>query len=84
MGARFQKPFGRLLILILILNSFLGLIPAYNMVEAQEQRNRVIIVNAEQPNVWTLEQAHYLLAARRGNLATATRQTYCVGLSITA
>ncbi len=23
---------------------------------------RVIVVNAEQPNVWTLEQAHYLLA----------------------
>jgi hypothetical protein len=27
----------------------------------QAQR-RVIIVNADQPNVWTLEQAHYLLA----------------------
>ena len=25
-------------------------------------QNRVIIVNADQPNIWTLEQAHYLLA----------------------
>ena len=30
--------------------------------QAQDARKRVIIVNAEQPNVWTLEQAHYLLA----------------------
>lgn len=29
--------------------------------EAAAQR-RVIVVNAEQPNLWTLEQAHYLLA----------------------
>lgn len=28
----------------------------------QPRQNRVIIVNAEQPNLWTLEQAHYLLA----------------------
>jgi hypothetical protein len=30
--------------------------------QAQDARKRVIIVNAEQPNIWTLEQAHYLLA----------------------
>ena len=24
--------------------------------------DRVIVINAEQPNLWTLEQAHYLLA----------------------
>jgi hypothetical protein len=30
--------------------------------EAAAQQNRTIIVNADQPNVWTLEQAHYLLA----------------------
>lgn len=29
---------------------------------AAAQRRRAIIINAEQPNVWTLEQAHYLLA----------------------
>jgi hypothetical protein len=28
---------------------------------AQSQR-RVIVVTAEQPNIWTLEQAHYRLA----------------------
>jgi hypothetical protein len=27
-----------------------------------QKPRRAIIVNAEQPNVWTLEQAHYLLA----------------------
>lgn len=31
-------------------------------IEAAAQQKRVIIVNADQPNVWTLEQAHYLLA----------------------
>ena len=30
--------------------------------QAQKTLDRVIIVNADQPNVWTLEQAHYLLA----------------------
>ncbi len=30
--------------------------------KAVAQRRRVIVVNAEQPNLWTLEQAHYLLA----------------------
>ncbi|HEV7858498.1 MAG TPA: hypothetical protein VGO91_07700 [Pyrinomonadaceae bacterium] len=29
---------------------------------ARQSQKRAIIVNAEQPNVWTLEQAHYLLA----------------------
>lgn len=27
-----------------------------------QAQNRVIVINADQPNVWTLEQAHYLLA----------------------
>ncbi len=31
------------------------------VIPAQAQR-RAMVVNAEQPNVWTLEQAHYLLA----------------------
>jgi len=30
--------------------------------QAQNTLDRVIIINAEQPNIWTLEQAHYLLA----------------------
>jgi hypothetical protein len=30
--------------------------------QAQDARKSVIVVNAEQPNIWTLEQAHYLLA----------------------
>src|SRR5437867_1817876 len=28
---------------------------------AQAQKGRPVIINADQPNVWTLEQAHYLL-----------------------
>lgn len=36
-------------------------IPAQAQRQAQAQR-RAIVVSAEQPNVWTLEQAHYLLA----------------------
>src|SRR2546423_6451031 len=27
-----------------------------------QAQNRVIVINADQPNLWTLEQAHYLLA----------------------
>jgi hypothetical protein len=50
---------GRFLTIIFVLNCFLGFSPALMSVRAQR---RVIIVNAEQPNVWTLEQAHYLLA----------------------
>jgi hypothetical protein len=59
MRAQLRKPFGRLLIITLVLNSFAGFGPMATVVQAQD---RVIIVNAEQPNVWTLEQAHYLLA----------------------
>jgi DNA-directed RNA polymerase subunit F len=51
----------RLLIFALVLNGFAGLMPALTPASAQ-QKNRVIVVNADQPNVWTLEQAHYLLA----------------------
>ena len=41
--------------LILLLNC----LPMRTVVQAQ---NRVIVINADQPNIWTLEQAHYLLA----------------------
>lgn len=49
----------RLLLVALTLNMFFGFPSALPVVRAQ---NRVIIINADQPNVWTLEQAHYLLA----------------------
>lgn len=42
----------------LCLSMLLTMLP----VEAAAQQNRIIVVNAEQPNLWTLEQAHYLLA----------------------
>jgi hypothetical protein len=35
---------------------------AQNRQEDEQRHKRAIIINAEQPNVWTLEQAHYLLA----------------------
>ena len=49
----------QILISVLVLNGFVGL--TSTLVEVQAQR-RVIVVNADQPNLWTLEQAHYLLA----------------------
>ena len=66
-------PIGTFLIAALILNGFFGLSPALTSVRAQNQ-NRVIIINADQPNVWTLEQAHYLLAQmHRRNLDLRTK-----------
>jgi hypothetical protein len=52
----------RLLISALILNTLFGFSPMVRPVQANGERDRVIIVNADQPNVWTLEQAHYLLS----------------------
>ena len=49
----------RLLIFLLVVNGFIGVVPSLTPVKAQD---RVIVINADQPNVWTLEQAHYLLA----------------------
>ena len=49
----------RLSIFVLVLNVFLGLIPSLTPLQAQDKR--VVVINADQPNVWTLEQAHYLL-----------------------
>jgi hypothetical protein len=51
--------FCRFLIFVLVVQVFIGLVPSLKPVKAQ---NRVIVINADQPNVWTLEQAHYLLA----------------------
>jgi hypothetical protein len=61
MNSRTRMTLGRFLITVLLLNSLAGFSPALLSVRAQD-KNRVIVINAEQPNVWTLEQAHYLLA----------------------
>src|SRR6266852_3696297 len=58
LAAMFNKKTFRSLIspsltLLLFLN---GLTPS-----AHAQKGRPVIINADQPNVWTLEQAHYLL-----------------------
>ena len=59
MKSRFRRLCGRLLPAVLVINSFVGPAPIAPTARAQD---RVIVVNAEQPNIWTLEQAHYLLA----------------------
>jgi len=56
---RIQALVGQVLLYTLILNSFMGLTGGLSPVSAQR---RIIVVNADQPNLWTLEQAHYLLA----------------------
>jgi len=58
------------LVIALVFNGlFLPRLPM--TVQAQ---HRVIVINAEQPNVWTLEQAHYLLAQmHRRNLDLRTK-----------
>jgi hypothetical protein len=64
---------GRLLTLALTLNAFFGFTPMLPPIHAQN-KDRVIIINADQPNVWTLEQAHYLLAQmHRRNLDLRTK-----------
>jgi hypothetical protein len=55
-----QLRISRLLIALLVLNGFICITPSLTPVQAQQ--NRAIIINADQPNIWTLEQAHYLLA----------------------
>src|SRR5436309_15834566 len=47
----------QLICLSLMLLFFLNGFP----LSVQAQKGRPIIINADQPNVWTLEQAHYLL-----------------------
>ncbi len=66
-------PIGTVLINAFLLNAFFGFSLALTPVQAQNQ-NRVLIINADQPNVWTLEQAHYLLAQmHRRNLDLRTK-----------
>src|SRR5215208_1817564 len=57
--SRLQAVVGQFLLYTLTLNSLIGLAGELSPVRAQR---RVIVVNADQPNLWTLEQAHYLLA----------------------
>jgi hypothetical protein len=59
MKSRLRRLCGRLLLAVFALNVFDGVVPTATTARAQD---RVIVVSAEQPNVWTLEQAHYLLA----------------------
>jgi hypothetical protein len=49
----------KFLIFVFTFNSFFGFTPALREVKAQ---NKPIVVTSDQPNLWTLEQAHYLLA----------------------
>ncbi len=64
---------GKLLLVAITLNGFFGFAPMMSTAHAQNQ-NRVIVINADQPNVWTLEQAHYLLAQmHRRNLDLRTK-----------
>lgn len=59
MKAHVKTIIGKFIIGVLILNGFTGFALLPTQVRAQD---RAIIINADQPNVWTLEQAHYLLA----------------------
>ncbi|HEX8846801.1 MAG TPA: IPT/TIG domain-containing protein [Pyrinomonadaceae bacterium] len=64
---------GKLLLVTITLNGLFGFAPAMSTAHAQN-KNRVIVINADQPNVWTLEQAHYLLAQmHRRNLDLRTK-----------
>lgn len=61
---RIRKSTTRLLLLqclqfALVINCLISFTGSFSHVQAQR---RVIVVNADQPNLWTLEQAHYLLA----------------------
>jgi subtilisin-like proprotein convertase family protein len=67
MTSKSRKLLGRILITILTINGLAVFPPVMMSVSAQQNQqgdhqNRVIVINAEQPNIWTLEQAHYLLA----------------------
>ena len=49
----------QLLFVSLLLSNLLIVFPSANPVFAQKRK--VVTVTADQPNIWTLEQAHYLL-----------------------
>lgn len=72
-GTSLNKIISKSLLLIIFLNTIIGLnltspIRVYG-------QNRPIVITADQPNVWTLEQAHYLLAQlHRRNLDLKARK----------
>jgi hypothetical protein len=59
MKSKSHRCIAHLLLYVISVNVFLLGLGNVSTVEAQR---RIIVVNAEQPNLWTLEQAHYLLA----------------------
>src|ERR1044071_8153266 len=50
------------LIISILLNC--SIVPPVSLTEVKAQE-RIIVITAEQPKAWTLEQAHYLLARMR-------------------
>jgi hypothetical protein len=54
-----QRLVGKFVLVTIGLNVLIGFGGAVTPVNAQK---RAVVINAEQPNIWTLEQAHYLLA----------------------
>lgn len=54
--------FSKAIARFVIVSLSLALLPSGLVTPCQAQEKRVIVINADQPNIWTLEQAHYLLA----------------------
>src|SRR5215218_1507251 len=48
--------------LLLYVISVNGLLLGAGSLSTVDAQRRMVVINAEQPNLWTLEQAHYLLA----------------------
>src|SRR5688572_25541528 len=59
MTSKYRRFIAHLLLYVISVNGLMLGVGNFSTVEAQR---RVIVVSAEQPNLWTLEQAHYLLA----------------------
>ena len=69
--SNFRRLIANFLAIVLSLNGLMMLGGSFSRVQAQR---RIIVVNADQPNLWTLEQAHYLLAQmHRRNLDLKTK-----------
>jgi hypothetical protein len=56
---KMKRVIGDFVLFTFVLNLVVGFGATVSPVHAQR---RAIVINAEQPNIWTLEQAHYLLA----------------------
>lgn len=65
---KFKQLANKCLAAFILLGNFIMLFPNANPVSAQQStssaqtRQAIVTVTADQPNIWTLEQAHYLLA----------------------